>query len=108
MSPSEVDKIRSLDRYNEYRKVKGDWPSYARYLRHNEISIDDWEHFIRDPTSTRMLEATGDITSNPPSGFSGSSRASSHQLAPIESFERSIKHDLSQFTNFKEGKYWDN
>lgn len=54
-----------------------------------------------------MLTETGDITSNPPPGFPGSTKASSHQLTPVESFKRSIKRDSIQFTNFKEGKCWD-
>ena len=54
-----------------------------------------------------MLEATGDITSDPAPGFDKSSGSSTSQLTPVESFKRSIKRDLSQFSNFKEGKYWD-
>ena len=107
LSASEVGKIRSLARYNDYRQAKGNWPLDAKDLRYNDISIDDWENFIRDPTSTRMLIAAGDIASNPPPGFAGSSKSSSNQLTLAESFKRSVKRDSSQFNNFKEGKYWD-
>ena len=107
LSPSEVGMIRSLSNYDTYRQSKRDWPEGASELRYNTIPIDDWEDFIRDPSSTRILEETGDITSNPPPGFAGSSKASSYQLTPVESFKRSIKRDSSQFTNFKEGKHWD-
>ena len=107
LTPSEVGRIRSLSNYDTYRQSKGDWPAGASELRYNTISIDDWEDFIHNPTSTRMLAETGNTTSNPPPGFAGSSKASSRQLTPVESFKRSIKRDSSQFTNFKEGKYWD-
>ena len=56
--------------YNAFRESKGDFTSDPRNLRYNNITIDDWEDFIRDPASKRCLESTGDITSNPPPGFS--------------------------------------
>jgi hypothetical protein len=60
LTQSEVSKIRSLDNYNAYRKANGNWPSNARDLRCNNITIDDWEDFIKDSVSTRTMAATGD------------------------------------------------
>ena len=70
---SEVCKVLSLKNYVDYLKVKGNLPSNPRDLRHNIVTIDDWEHFRRDPASQRVIESTGVITSDPPQGFSGSS-----------------------------------
>ena len=105
LTPSEVGMIRSLSNYNTYRQTKGKWPERASDLRYYNITIEDWEDFICDSSSTRILAETGEITSNPPPGFAGSSKASSHQLTPVESFKWSIKRGSIQFTNFKEGKY---
>ena len=103
-----MGKFRSLDNYNAYRKANSDWPSDPRDLRCNDIETGDWEAFVRDSVGTRMLAATGYITSNPPPVFTGSSGSSSRRLTPVESFKRSIKRDSNQFTNLKEGKYWCN
>ena len=102
LETSESCKILSLKNYNNW-----DFTSYPRDLQHNNITLDDWEEFMRDPSSKICLESTGDITSDPPPGFAGSSGSYSHQLTPVESFKRSIKLDSSQFSNFKEVKHWD-
>ena len=83
LEPSEVDKVRSLKNYKAYQEVKGDFPSHPKDLRHNNITIDDWEDLIRDPTIIIMLEFTADINTNPPPGLAGSSGSSSHQLTPV-------------------------
>ena len=75
-------------------------------MRCKNITLDDWEDFIQDPTRTRMLESTKDINYNPPPGLAGSSGISSHQLTFVESFKRIIKRYSSQFASFKERKYW--
>ena len=104
---SEVGKVRSLKNYIAYIKFKGNFTSNHRDLRFNTITIDYWEDFIRNLDRLRMLIFTGNITCNPPPELAASSRSCSHQLTPVESFKRSIKWYSSQFTNFKEGKYWD-
>ena len=90
---SEIVKVRMLKKYITYLKVKGNYTSEARELRHNNSALEDWEDFIRGTTSTIILESTRDTTSNTPLGLSVSSRSCSHQLTPIESFKRSIKWD---------------
>ena len=95
---SEVDKVRSLKNCITCLKIKGDFSSEARELRHKTITLDHWEDFVSDLTITRILQSTGCITFNPPPGLAGSSRRSSHQLTPVESLKRIIKRDSSQFT----------
>ena len=100
-------KIRILKNYVAYLNLKGDFPSEGNELRHKTITLQSWNNFTRDPESTKLLEPSGDMPSNPPLGLSGSLGSSSHQLTPVESFKRSIKIDSSQFINLKEGKHCD-
>lgn len=104
---NEEGKVRILRNCINYLKVKGNFPSEARELRYNTIALDYQKDFICNPTSTRLLESTRCITSNPPPGLAGSSESSSHQLTPVESFKRRIKWHSSKFTNLKQGKNWD-
>ena len=78
------------------------FPSDPRELRHNTITIEDWEYFIRDPNITRLLKSTGDMSSNPLFRVARSPGSSSHQLTPFESFKQIIKRDSSQFQRGKE------
>ena len=59
-----------------------------------------------NPDPHSLLEATKNLPSNPPPGFNASCNSSS-TCTPVDTFNRSIKRDSSQFTNFKYGKYWD-
>ena len=52
---SEVCKVRSLKNYVTRLKVKGEFTSEARELRCKTITFDDWQDFIRDRNSTRMM-----------------------------------------------------
>ena len=83
----EVGILLSLNNYFTHLKVKGNFPSDPRDLRHNNITLDDWEDSISNPISTRIIESTVDITSKPPPGLTGSSGSSLHQLTPFESFK---------------------
>ena len=79
---SEAGKVRSLKNYVTYLKVKAHFPYETRELRHNTITLGDWEDFIRDPNSTRLIEPTVDKPSNPVPGLAGSSVNSSFMLNP--------------------------
>ena len=46
---SGVGKVYILKNYGTYLKVKWYFPSKARELRHNNITLEDWEDFMRDP-----------------------------------------------------------
>ena len=92
---SEPEKVFSLKNYFTYLKEDRYFSSEARELHHNDITLDDWEDFIRDPNSTRFLDSTEDTPSSPPSGLAGSSGSCSHQLTPLESFISRIKRDSS-------------
>ena len=37
-----------------------------------------------------------------------SQTAPAHQFTPAEMFKKSAKRDASLFSNFKDGKFWDN
>ena len=60
LKPREVGS-RILKSCIAFRESKGDFPSDPRYLRCKNITIDNWEDFIRDPASKRYLESTRNI-----------------------------------------------
>ena len=53
---SEGGKVRSLKNCITYLKVKGGFHSEAIELRQNTITLEDWEKFARNPSSTRLFQ----------------------------------------------------
>ena len=107
---NEVGEIRNLMQHVECLKQEVEFPSEPHEFRRNETTRESHIKLKGSPESTKILQSSGDLSTNHPPGLSGSSGSSgrcSQQPIPVESFKRSIKRDSSNFTNFKEGKHWD-
>ena len=52
---SDAGEIRSLNKCIAYLKLKGYFPSEAKKLRHNTITIESWDNFACDPDSAKLL-----------------------------------------------------
>ena len=82
-------------------------PEDPESFRFNSISRRNFNVFRLLPDSMRLLNSSGDVTVQPPPNLRPSNNPKP-AYSPAESFIKSIKRDVSLFTTFKYGKFWDN
>ena len=63
--------------------------------------------FAKHPDDIALMSSTGESTTKTPAN-TGLSDNFKVTFSPVDSFKKSIKRDSGIFTNFKEGKYWEN